>query len=179
MRDTPWALGSAYAESVIRQTRVRRGVAQTPVVRYENRKTGRTVMLIASMHIGTNAYYKELNDIIAGLEAGGAIICYEGIRPAAEEEWAAAAAGEHAVRGFPKTISDRGLPAACRYLGWVEQGAGLKYSPSWRNADITDLELGRQAQPRNISELSDEFGDLFAGLTPEQFDLIHGAGAAC
>lgn len=152
-------------------------MAQTPVVRYENRKTGRAVTLIASMHIGTNAYFRKLNDIIAGLEAGGALVCYEGIRPAAEEEWAAAADGERAVRGFPKTTSDRGLPAACRYLGWVEQGAGLKYSPSWRNVDLTDLELDRQAQPRNISELSDEFSDLFVGLTPEQFDVIHGAGA--
>jgi hypothetical protein len=78
---------------VIRQTRVRRRVAQTPVVRYENRKTGRTVTLIATMHSGTNAYFNKLNEIIAGLEAAGAVVCYEGIRPAAEEEWPGQPAG--------------------------------------------------------------------------------------
>jgi hypothetical protein len=158
--------------------RVRRGVAQTPVVRFENRKTGRTVTLIATMHAGTNAYFKKLNDVIAGLEAEGALICYEGIRPAADKEWAAAADGELAVRGLSRTVSSRGLPALCRYLGWVEQGTGLKYSPSWRNVDMTDLELVRQAQPRNISEHSDGFSNLFAGLTPEQFDVVMGSGSA-
>jgi hypothetical protein len=54
------------------------------VVRYENRKTGRTVTLIATVHSGTNAYFQKLNEIIAGLAAEGALICYEGIRPAAE-----------------------------------------------------------------------------------------------
>ena len=95
------------------------------MVRYENRKTGRTMTLIVTMHMGTNAYFKKLNDIIAGLEAEGALICYEGIRPAAEKEWDAAADGERAVRGLSKTMSDRGLPALCRYLSWVEQSAGL------------------------------------------------------
>jgi hypothetical protein len=158
--------------------RVRRRVAQTPVVRCENRKTGRTVTLIMTMHVGTNAYFKRLNDIIAGLEAKGAVICYEGIRPAAEEEWAAAADGERAVRGLSKSISDRGLAAVCRYLGWVEQGAWLRYSPSWRNVDMTDLGVVRQSQPHNISEESDGFSDLFAGLTPEQFEVVVGSFAA-
>jgi hypothetical protein len=120
-------------------------VAQTPVVRYENRKSGRTVTLIATMHSGTNAYFNKLNEIIAGLEATGALVCYEGIRPAAEEEWARAADGERAARGLSVPVN--ALQAVCRYLGWVEQSAGLKYSPSWRNVDITELELVRQAQP--------------------------------
>jgi hypothetical protein len=151
-------------------------VAQTPVIRYENRKTGRTVTLIATMHSGTNAYFNKLDEIIAGLEAAGAVVCYEGIRPAAEEEWARAAGGERAARGLSVPVS--GLQAVCRYLGWVEQSAGLKYSPSWRNVDMTELELVRQAQPHNISEMSDRFSDLFAGLTPEQIGEIAGSGEA-
>lgn len=153
-------------------------MAQTPVVRYENRKTGRTVTLIATMHTGTHAYYKKLNDVIAGLEAGGALICHEGIRPAAEKEWAAAADGERAVRGLQTTGNGPGLPALCRSLGWVEQSAGLEYPPSWRNVDITDLELVRQAQPHNIRERSDGFASLFAGLTPEQTEVFMRSGAA-
>lgn len=163
---------------MIRQTRVRRRVAQTPVVRYENRKTGRTVTLVAAVHSGTEAYFKKLNEIIAELEADGALVCYEGIRPAAEQEWAEAADGERAARGVAEPMRDRGLEALCRYLGWVDQRAGLKYSPSWRNVDMTDLELIRQAQPNNVRESSDSFSDLFAGLTPEQLDLVTASLAA-
>jgi hypothetical protein len=161
---------------VIRQTRVRRRVAQTPVVRYENRTTGRTVTLIGTMHSGTNAYFNKLNEVIAGLEAAGAVVCYEGIRPSAEEEWAQAADGERAARGLSLPASGR--QAVCRYLGWVEQGVGLKYSPSWRNVDVTELELVRQAQPHNVTESSARFSDLFAGLTPEQLGEIAGSGEA-
>jgi len=153
-------------------------VAQTPVVRYENRKTGRTVTLIATVHSGTIAYFKKLNEIVAELEAKGALVCYEGIRPAAEQEWAEAAEAERAARGLSEPIRDRGLQALCRYLGWVDQQAGLKYSPSWRNVDMTDLELIRQAQPHNVSQASDSFSDLFAGLTPEQLDIVMGSCAA-
>jgi hypothetical protein len=152
-------------------------VAQTPVVRYENRKTGRTVTLIVAMHVGTSAYYQRLDNIIAGLETKGALICCEGIRRAAEEEWAAAAESERAARGLSKPISDQGSPALCRYLGWVEQSAGLKYSPSWRNVDMTDLEVIRQAQPHNIRAESDGLSSLFAGLTPEQFEELAGSVA--
>jgi hypothetical protein len=158
---------------VIRQARVRRRVAQTPVVRYENRTTGRTVTLIATMHSGTNAYFGKLNDIIAGLEAADALVCYEGIRPAAEEEWARAADGERAARGF--SLPAGGLQALSRHLGWVEQSAGLRYSPSWRNVDITELDLVRQAQPHNVRAAADGFTDLFDGLTPEQFGEVGGA----
>jgi len=161
---------------VIRQTRVRRRVAQTPVVRYENRETGRTVTLIATMHSGTNAYFSKLNELIAGLEGMGAVVCFEGIRPAAEEEWAQAADRERAARGLSLPVN--GLQAMCRYLGWVEQSVGLKYSPSWRNVDMTELELVRQAQPHNVTESSTAFSDLFAGLTPEQLGEITGSGEA-
>jgi hypothetical protein len=165
-------------EPVIRQYRVRRRAAQTPVLRYENRKTGRTVTLIATLHIGATAYFQQLTDIIAGLAAAGAVICYEGIRPAGEQEWAAAADSERAVRGLSEAASDRGRRAACRYLGWVEQGTALKYSPSWRNVDMTDLEVVRRAQPHNMREQSDGFSTFIAGLTPEQFQVLAGAGQA-
>lgn len=153
-------------------------MAQTPVVRYENRKTFRTVTLIVTMHVGSRAYFRTLNDIIAGLESGGAVICYEGIRPAGEEEWATAADGERAFRGFPMAIRGRGLLALCRHLGWVWQSMALKYSPSWRNVDVTDLELVRLAQPPNLREQADGFSSVFAGLTPEELGVVIGSIAA-
>lgn len=157
-----------------REARVRRRVAQTPVVRYENRKTGRTVTLVMVSHIGTSAYFAQLDDILAGLEAEGAVICYERVGPATDEQWAAASDEERAARGHLWSVSDQVLLAACRHLGWVDQGR-LKYSPSWRNVDMTDLELVRRAQPQKISEQHDGNSDLFAGLTPEQFEVVAGS----
>jgi hypothetical protein len=43
---------------------------------------------------------------------------------------------------------------------------------------MTDLELVRRAQPHNIGEQHDGFTTLFAGLTPEQFEVIARSGAA-
>jgi hypothetical protein len=137
-----------YAGPCDQGVRVRRRVVQTLVVRYENRKTGRAVTLVATAHIGTNAYYKMLSDIIAGLEARGALICYEWIIPAAEKEWAAASDGERAVRGFPGFVGDRVfMRAACRYLGWVEQNAGLKCSPSLHCRGLRRLDHGQRSFP--------------------------------
>jgi hypothetical protein len=144
------------------------------VVRYENRKTGRTVTLVMVSHIGTSAYFTKLDDILAGLEAEGAVICYERVGPAADEQWAAASDEERAARGHVWSVSDQVLSAACRHLGWVDQGR-LKYSPSWRNVDMTDLEFVRRAQPQKISEQHDGISDLFAGLTPEQFEVVAGS----
>jgi hypothetical protein len=38
----------------------------------------------------------------------------------------------------------------CRSLEWVEQGAVFTWAPSWRNADMTDLELVRLARPEAL-----------------------------
>jgi hypothetical protein len=136
------------------------------------------VTVVAIVHMGTSAYFGELNAIVAGLEGAGAVVCYEGISAAAEEEWAAATDGERAVRGITKTVDDRGRSAACRYLGWVEQTAALHYSPSWRNVDMTDLEFVRQAQPHNVSEHSGGINTAIAGLTPDRLEALAGAGGA-
>jgi hypothetical protein len=156
----------------MRPMRVRRRVAQTPVARYQNRRTGRTVTIIANVHLGTSEYFARLDQIAAGLEARGAVVCYEGIRPAAEEDWAHASDRERAVRGMPEAEADRRRRELCRSLGWVEQNAGLRYRPSWRNVDVTDLDFVRQAEADNVSTVFAGSDDLYAGLTPEQRRLV-------
>lgn len=45
---------------VTRVLRVRRRMLQTPVIRYRHQKTGRTVTLVGTIHVGEAAYYKRL-----------------------------------------------------------------------------------------------------------------------
>jgi hypothetical protein len=37
------------------------------------------------------------------------------------------------------------LQAACRYLGWVQQGEAMTFAGSWRNVDMNDLEVIQRA----------------------------------
>jgi hypothetical protein len=149
--------------------RVRHRVLQTPVIIYEHRRTGRTVTLVATSHIGQAAYYDQLRAMLTDEEAG-ALIYYEMINPAAGSSWAAASGDERAARDALNHEVRETFQAACRYLGWVTQAA-LAYSPSWRNADMTDLELIRRAGPRNI---------LTSGTASgiDHLDVLMGAGVA-
>jgi hypothetical protein len=160
------------ARPQMRQTRVRRGVAQTPIARYRHPATGRTVTIVTTVHFGTAKYFNALNDIIAGLAADGAVICYEGVTSATQEQWAAASDAERAVRSVYQSAFDRGRQELCQALGWIDQNTGLRYSPGWRNVDTTDLNVIRQAQPDAISYVAEGSSDLFDGLTPEQTRVV-------
>ena len=155
---------------VTRVLRVRRRILQTPVITYEHRRTGRTVTLVATSHIGQAAYYEQLRAMLTEMEAAGALIRYEMVSPAASSEWAAASAAERAARATSQDAGRESLQAACRYLGWVTQ-ATLTYSPSWHNADMTDLELVRLVGPQNLLT-----SGKAAGM--DYLDMHMGEGAA-
>jgi hypothetical protein len=160
---------------VIRQLRVRRRIVQTPVIRYRNRKTGRTVTIVATQHVGTSEYFRQLGQIIAELELAGAAVCFEGMWQATQQDWAEASGEERAVRGLPLPGEGFRVQSLCRHLGWIEQSAGLRPSASWRNVDSSDLAVIRHAQPGNIQGMHEEFNDTFAGLSPDQFGVVMGA----
>jgi hypothetical protein len=61
---------------MMRKLRVRRGVLQTSVIRYRHRRTGRTVTLVGTAHVGEASYYKRLHAKVTRLEAAGAVVCY-------------------------------------------------------------------------------------------------------
>lgn len=162
-----------------RTLRVRRGVLQTPVIRYGHPSTGHTVTLVGTIHIGEVGYYEKLHAMVTGLEAAGAVVFYESISPAAEEEWAAADASERATRGASQAIGESNFRRVCRSLGWVEQGAAFTCAPSWRNADMTDLELVRLARPEALRGLREDLTDVFgSSLAQDQADAFAGAAAA-
>jgi len=164
---------------MMRKLRVRRGVLQTPVVRYEHQSTGRTVTLVGTAHVGEASYYTRLHALVTRLEVAGAIVCYERISAAAEEEWAAASASERATRDAPRAMGEQTPRRVCRSLGWVEQGAVFTCAPSWRNVDMTDLELVRLAGPETVHGLREDLTDVFgSSLAQDQADAFAGAAAA-
>jgi len=171
----------AYAPGcrLLRKLRVRWGVLQTPVIRYGHRGTGRTVTLVGTVHVGEAGYYKRLHALVADLEAAGAVVCFERVDPAAEHEWAAASGSERAARDAPRALGEQTFRRVCRSLGWVEQGAAFTWAASWRNVDITDLELVRLAGPETVRGLREDLADVFgSSLAQDQADAFAGAAVA-
>lgn len=126
------------------------------------------------MHIGERAYYERLHALVNGLEAAGASVQYEGIGRAADEEWAAASDNERANRSGLWKDQDRAALAACRYLGWIPQPFPLGSAVSWRNVDLTDLELIRRTAPGYLEERQREAAE--ADLTDGELEMMFGAG---
>jgi uncharacterized protein YidB (DUF937 family) len=67
--------------------------------------------------------------------------------------------------------------AVCRYLGWVRQTEVLAYAASWRNVDITDLELVQRAGAQAMLDQHEAFGDMFGSRPGDQRAVAAGVGA--
>jgi hypothetical protein len=157
--------------------RVRRRMLQTPVVRFWHPGTGRTVTVAGVVHAAQAGYYRRLNVILARLEAAGALVFYEWVGSAAETEWSAASRAEHDARDTVMADSQEMSQAVCRYLGWVRQAESLAYAASWRNVDITDLELVQRAGAQAVLDQHEAFEDLFGSKPADQRDVAAGVGA--
>jgi hypothetical protein len=151
---------------------------QSPVVRFRNPKTGRSVTIVATMHIGTAAYYDQLRVMINEMESAGAIVCFESPRPTTKQEWAAASDEERAAWDGERLGRREFNKAAGRYLGWVNQSAALGRPPSWRNADMARLEYVRRAGPQNLLIQQHGMAEGFMGLTQDQREAFAGGGYA-
>jgi hypothetical protein len=162
---------------VTRYSRVRHRILQTPVVRFQNPKTGRSVTIVATVHVGPAAYYEQLRTIINEMESAGAVVCNESAGPTTKQEWAAADDEERAAWNGERRGRSVFNQAAGRYLGFVDQSA-LARPPSWRNADMATLEYLRRAGPQNL--LGEQHGatEAFIGLTQDQQQAYAGAGYA-
>lgn len=160
--------------------RVRRRMVQSPVVRFENPHTGRSVTVVATSHTGAAAYYEQLRAVINEMESAGAAVCLEGAGSASGQELASASDEERAALGryeaWRAPATD--LSAATgRYLGWVDQSAALGSSPTWRNADMTKLELVRRAGPQSLLSLHVP-GDGFTRMTRDRQEAFAAGGYA-
>lgn len=150
--------------------RVRHHALQTPVVRFRHRLTGRTVTMVATVHVAESAYYDRLAALVAELEAAGAVVYSEGIGLAGEREWGTASTSERAARDeYFDELGGR-FQAMGDYLGWVRQRFPLADVPSWRKVDMTDLEFTRRARLRDtgsrrtVQQLSARFSVPVRGI---------------
>lgn len=156
--------------------RIRHRALQTPVVRFEHPKSGRSITVIGTIHIGTAAYYEQLRTMISEMESGGAVICYELVAPGTEQELAAASDEERAALDAfmparpPEHPPEVATEALSRSLGWVDQASALVLSPSWLNVDMTSLEFVRRAGPQNLLSWPDDPAEVRTGLTQDQHD---------
>jgi hypothetical protein len=157
--------------------RVRRRLLQTPVVRFWHPGTGRAVTVIGVVHAAQAGYYRRLNVILARLEAAGALVFYEWVGSAAETDWLAAGEAERDARDAVLTDSREMSQAVCRYLGWVRQAESLAYAASWRNADVTDLELVQRAGAQAMLDQHEAFEDMYGSRPGDHRDVAAGAGA--
>lgn len=113
----------------------------TPVYRLVNPETGSRVTLVANIHIGEPAYFRGLKSILVELEAGGATIHCERIRPPTDEQVAAAPDALRRLHELYWQPVDQG-GGSYSSVGVVDKGAVLKPEPdSWEAHDVTSLEL--------------------------------------
>ena len=173
-RVSPAARVRPPAERILR---VRRRMLQTPVVRFWHPGTGRTVTVIGVVHAARAGYYRRLNVILARLEAAGALVFYEWVGSAAETEWSAASHAERDARDAVMADSRETSQAVCRYLGWVRQAEALAYAASWRNVDITDLELVQRAGAQAMLDHHEVYEDMFGSKPDDRRDVAAGVGA--
>lgn len=164
---------------VERTLRVRRRMLQTPVVRFAHQKTGRTVTVVGVVHMAPASYYRRLHAILATHEAAGALIFYELISRAAGTEWSAASHAERDAWNTTATGNQELSQAICRYLGWATQGEAMAYAASWRNVDMTDLELVRRAGAQALLDQREALEYMLGSRPDDERDVLVGVlGAA-
>jgi hypothetical protein len=125
----------------------------TPVHWYRHSDTGRVLVLILNTHMGSAGYWTTMLKRISEMEERGAQICFEAVRPAPEAAWAGASDDERAAQKVLAFLFWDLQTATARCLGWVHQGDrvdGLRLRSTWRNLDLTDLEVIRLTGPAAI-----------------------------
>lgn len=147
---------------------------QSPVVRFEHRESGRRVTVVGTVHVGGVDYYGQLRSVIDELESAGAVVCNESAGPVTAQQWAAASDEERAAWSGEWCVSREDSKAAGRYFGWADQSAVLGSSPSWRNADLSSLELVRRAGPQNLLTQHHAIYGPMHGLTQDQQEAFAG-----
>lgn len=140
------------------------GKLQTPIVYYENPKTKRVVVFIATFHLADAEYYAAIQEVIDSLK--GYKILFEGIGKLTSEE-------ELALTKVEKMIFDQFINAfsAMEKIGQImsltSQRDGLSYHHSWLNTDMKFNFLIWKFGQKDLSllEKSPNFDELFIDET--------------
>lgn len=139
-------------------SRNRRGVTETPVDRYQHPDTGKTITLVAMLHVAEPSFYVNVAWLACRLQRGGAEVHYELSRSPMPSD--------------PMTDEERDLIARMRkgnsislvakVLG-LETQHGLAIQPGWVNTDMTMLEMLREHRyPQTMASSSDALREALA-----------------
>jgi hypothetical protein len=154
--------------------RLRGRMLATPVLWYRHANTNRTLVLILNNHIGAAEYWAAMRQRISELEAAGAVVRWEGVTAAPEQEWAGATDADRAARAVIMDLF-RDRPAAiAAHLGWVTQKAGLPIGENWEHADLTDLDFIRATGPAAVLTLGAAVaaGQARLGTHRERYEAV-------
>lgn len=122
-----------------------------PTVYLSHPKTGRSIVLIGVMHIGSEAYYKRIEDTLLNLESQKYAVLYEKVlKLEDEEEPKVLNAQQIEIHEFLQSLlKDR--PTIASALRIKEQKEALQYSKSAIRTDTTMMHLIDRLLERKIS----------------------------
>lgn len=132
---------------------------QTSVDTYRHLGIGRTVTLIATMHLGNEDYFKKIERIISMAEARGAEIHYEGVKaPPSDVDRTPA---EQSL--LDRLTAARGFDMLLPFINVASQRR-VTLRESWHNTDMNQLQVIRALpDPEGFISLMEGPTDVPAG----------------
>lgn len=130
--------------------RVHEGAAQTAINTY--RRDGRVVTLVGTFHMAEPDYYQTLRKRVDELEAGGAVVQYEGVNNDASSP-SVTDVERKAVEALRESTEARYEPVHMLDFGWVAQRDSVLYTDGpafWRPVDVPALDVVRLFGPRRL-----------------------------
>lgn len=119
------------------RARTRRGSLQVAVDTWTDRDHGRAVQLVGMVHIGDQAFYDQVAQLVADREAAGTVVHYERIR----SDLGDATEVERDLVQRLRAAQTHGLLADL--MGAQFQLTAMAYQPHWVNTDVTALQVLR------------------------------------
>lgn len=160
----------------VRYARVRYGVLQTPVRTYAMPGGGPSVTLIGTVHFGERAYYDRIHDRAVRLEAGGALVQYEGV-VAAGGELAAVRGNQAPADASDHVTGNTQLAAFLAYLGWVTDDE-MRLEPTWQNVDMSFGDLMKAAGTDAFAVVPGQAEEQTAGIPRKRLGALVAAAFA-
>lgn len=153
--------------------RTRGGALQIPVRLYQNKETGRKVILVGAIHIGKKAYYERIQSLVDYVSAEGFQILYEGVGKMDDKDISSLPPKQRVIIKQMKAISALMQEVSTELFDEdiVYQKQGLEYPDWWVR---TDMEVAHVAALFAEADLhfwdypEDEPGEKLLEDTPEE-----------
>lgn len=116
--------------------RVNRHGAQTAILTFRHKRTGRKVALFGAMHVGDSEYYSLMHKWAS---ESGCTVLYEGIGPISDEQKGMLTEAESGILEDISRLMAM-VKSISRILGCAHQG-DTPYPSAWTRSDMTFFEL--------------------------------------